>query len=97
MKKKSHVKILFDTSIKLYSLLTERIYVPIYKEKRLDNIYIKPMLFLCVRILILIQFAYTPQKVRTVRSKCVQLNKRKKLPASRKSVTVSVTECAITF
>ena len=43
MKKKSHVKILFDTSIKLYSLLTESIYVPIYKEKRLDNIYIKPI------------------------------------------------------
>ena len=55
----------FDTSTRLYSLLAERINVPICNEKRSDAICIKPMLFLCVRIPILIQFAYTLKKVRT--------------------------------
>lgn len=36
---------------------------------------IKPILFLCVRIPILIQFAYTPVKMRTVTEFCVQLAK----------------------
>ena len=36
-KKKSLVKMPFDTSTRLYSLLTERIKIPTYK-KRLDNI-----------------------------------------------------------
>ena len=34
---------------------------------------IKPMLSICVKLPILIQIAYTPLKVRTVHSKCVQL------------------------
>ena len=50
----------FDTSTKLYSLLAERIKFPICKEKRSDTICIKPMLFLCMELPILIQFAYTP-------------------------------------
>ena len=36
----------FDTSTRLYSLLAERVNVPIRKEKRSDTICIKPMLFL---------------------------------------------------
>lgn len=40
----------FDTSTKLYSLLAERITVPIYNKKRSDTISIKPILFLCVEI-----------------------------------------------
>ena len=56
----------FDTSTRLYSLLAERINVPIRNEKRSDTICIKPMLFLCVELPILKQFAYTPQKMRTV-------------------------------
>lgn len=52
----------FSTSTRLWNLVEERIKFPICKEKRLDNICIKPMLFLCVELPILIQFAYTLKK-----------------------------------
>ncbi len=45
-KKKGLIKMPFDTSTRLYSLLAERIKFPIRKEKRSDTICIKPMLFL---------------------------------------------------
>ena len=67
----------FGTSTKLYSLLAERIYVPIYKEKRLDNIYIKPIASLmcvitdidtnCVHLL---KNAYSLFKIRTAELFC---------------------------
>ena len=38
----------FNTSTRLYSLLSERINVPICNEKRSDTICIKPMLFLWI-------------------------------------------------
>lgn len=59
----------FDTSTGLYSLLAARINVPIHKEKRSDTICIKPMLFLCVRLAILILFTYILLKVRTLKRK----------------------------
>lgn len=36
----------FDTSTRLYSLLAERINVPICNEKKSDTICVRPMLFL---------------------------------------------------
>lgn len=48
-KKKGLIKMPFDTSTRLYSLLAERIKFPIRKEKRSDTICIKPMLFLWQR------------------------------------------------
>ena len=45
-KKKSLIKMPFGTSIRLWTLLAERINVPICKEKRPDTFCIKPMLFL---------------------------------------------------
>ena len=45
-KKKSLIKMPFGTSIRLWTLLAERINVPICKEKRSDTFCIKPMLFL---------------------------------------------------
>ncbi len=38
----------FNTSTRLYSLLSERINVPICNEKMSDTICIKPMLFLWI-------------------------------------------------
>ena len=53
-------------SIKLTFFITNRKIFSLCKEKKFDTFRIKPLLFKCVQIPILIQFAYTSYKMRTV-------------------------------